>query len=164
MWRRSAPSSPRPSPAPARRARPRPRSPLVDELRADEARLPSLSLVAAEPDGAVVGHVLCTRGWVDSAPVLALGPLAVRPDRQRRGAGTALMHAVLGAADALGEPLVALLGDPTYCSRFGFRPSEEYGIAPPDPDWRPHFQVRPLSAYPPSLRGRFVYAEPFRRL
>ena len=42
------------------------------------------------------------------------GPLSVRPDRQRRGVGSALMHAVLGAADALGEPLVALLGSTAY--------------------------------------------------
>ena len=94
---------------------------LVDELRADPAWLPHLSLVAATPAGEVVGHVLCTRGHVGQAPVLALGPLAVRPDSQRRGVGSALMHAVLGAADALDEPLVALLGSPAYYSRFGFR-------------------------------------------
>jgi putative acetyltransferase len=137
---------------------------LVDRLRAGDAWLSPLSLVAIGQDGAVVGHVLCTRGRVDSEGALALGPLAVRPDQQRRGAGKALMHTVLGAADALGEPLVALLGDPAYYSRFGFRLSEEYGIDPPEPDWRPHFQVRPLSSYRPSLRGRFAYAEPFRRL
>ena len=30
------------------------------------------------------------------------------------------MHAVLGAADASAEPLVAVLGDPRFYSRFGF--------------------------------------------
>jgi putative acetyltransferase len=82
-------------------------------------------------------------------PVLALGPLSVRPDSQRRGVGSALMHAVLGAGDALDEPLVALLGSPVYYRRFGFRLSDEYGIAPPVPEWRPHFQVRALSGYQP---------------
>jgi len=137
---------------------------LVDELRDSDAWLPTLSLVATGPDDEVIGHVLCTRGWVDTAAVLALGPLGVRPDQQRGGAGTALMHAVLGAADALGEPLVALLGDPGYYSRFGFRLAERYAIIPPVPAWRPHFQARPLSAYRPSLRGRFSYARPFDRL
>jgi putative acetyltransferase len=137
---------------------------LVDELRAGDAWLPALSLVATGPDGDVVGHVLCTRGWVASAPALALGPLAVRPDRQRRGVGRALVHTVLGAADALGEPLVALLGDPGYYVQFGFSLGEQYGVAPPEAGWRPHFQVRPLSAYRPSLRGRFAYPEPFGRL
>jgi len=85
---------------------------LIDELRAGPAWLPALSLVAVTPSGETIGHVLGTRGHVGQNPVLALGPLAVRPDRQQNGAGSALMHAILGAADALGEPLAALLGDP----------------------------------------------------
>ena len=40
------------------------------------------------------------------------------------------MHAVLGAADALGEPLAALLGDPGYYRRFGFELSTGYQIPP----------------------------------
>lgn len=45
-----------------------------------------------------------------TSSALGLGPLAVRPDQQGQGVGQALMHAVLGAADALGKPFVALLG------------------------------------------------------
>jgi putative acetyltransferase len=37
-------------------------------------------------------------------PALGLGPLTVEPAWQRRGVGSALMHTVLGAAGALGEP------------------------------------------------------------
>src|SRR5215831_14059442 len=124
---------------------------LVDELRASDAWLPRLSLVAAGAAGDVVGHVVCTRGHVGRAPVLALGPLSVRPDCQRRGVGSALVHAVLGAADALGEPLVALLGSPDYYRRFGFLLSGEFGIDPPRPEWRPHLQVRTLTAYQPTV-------------
>ncbi|ACU36708.1 GCN5-related N-acetyltransferase [Actinosynnema mirum DSM 43827] len=137
---------------------------LVDELRADAGWLPALSLVAQDPDGAVVGHVLATRGAVGDVPALGLGPLSVRPDRQRAGVGSALVHALLGAADALGEPLVALLGDPGYYHRFGFLPCGETGVAPPVPEWEPHFQVRPLAAHDPAARGTFRYAEPFDRL
>ena len=136
---------------------------LVDELRADGAWLPGLSLVAVDGAGEVIGHVVCTRGRVGQAPVLALGPLSVRPDCQRRGVGSALMHAVLGAGDALGEPLVALLGSPAYYRRFGFRLSDEYRITPPRRQWQPHFQVRVLSAYRPEVHGTFTYPEPFDR-
>ena len=136
---------------------------LLDELRADDGWLPRLSLVAVDLGGdEVVGHVVCTRGHVGDSPALGLGPLAVRPDRQQQGIGNALMHAVLAAAEALREPLVALLGEPTYYSRYGFRPSSEYGITPPDRQWGEYFQVRTLSEYQP-VTGTFAYAKPFSR-
>jgi putative acetyltransferase len=137
---------------------------LVDELRAGSDWLPALSLVAVDSDGDAVGYVLCTRGYVDSAPVLALGPLAVHPEYQRCGVGSALMHAILGAAEALDEPLVGVLGDPHYYSRFGFRPSEGYAIKPSVPRWQPDFQVRVLGAYSQLVHGTFKYPAPFNRL
>lgn len=137
---------------------------LVDALRADEGWLPRLSLVAEGPDGEIAGHVVCTRGRVDDVPALGLGPIGVLPRVQRRGVGQALMHAVLAAADALDEPLVALLGHVDYYPRFGFRPAAEYGIAPPVADWAPHFQVRTLAAYHPAIRGVFHYAKPFEQV
>jgi putative acetyltransferase len=76
------------------------------------------------------------RGHVGQDNVIALAPLSVRPDRQQNGVGSALMHAVLGAADALGEPLVALLSDPAYYRRFGFELSIVYQITPPQPQWQ----------------------------
>jgi putative acetyltransferase len=148
----------------ARPGEPVPEATLVNELRASPAWLPELSLVAVTPSDEVVGHVLCTRGHVGDVPVLGLGPLSVRPDHQQRGVGSALMHAVLGAADALGEPLVALLGNPAYYWRFGFRLSTDYQITPPQPEWQPHFQVRVLTSYQPSMRGAFTYPEPFDRV
>lgn len=138
---------------------------LVDQLRDDPGWLPRLSLVAVAGDGTVIGHVLCTCGHLDQEPVLALGPIGVLPSWQRRGVGTALMHAVLGAADARDEPLVVLLGDETYYRRFGFVPASALDITPPVAQWAgPHFQARPLAAYQPQLRGTFHYPEPFLRL
>ncbi|SCG16273.1 putative acetyltransferase [Micromonospora echinofusca] len=138
---------------------------LVDALRADDGWLPALSLVAADDAGQVVGHVVCTRGMVAGEPVaLGLGPLGVLPAWQRHGVGSALMHAVLGAADALGEALVVLLGHPDYYPRFGFRPAVDLGVTPPQP-WGPrYFMARPLSAWRPSIRGGFAYARPFDEL
>jgi len=136
-------------------------APLVDALRADRGWVPALSLVA-EVDGAVVGHVVSTRATISGRPALGLGPLSVDPDWQRRGVGSALMHAVLGAADALDEPVVVLLGDPAYYSRFGFKLAAEYGIEPPVAQWALHFQARTLSTYSAQLRGPFEYAAPFQ--
>ncbi|WP_433500706.1 GNAT family N-acetyltransferase [Sphaerimonospora sp. CA-214678] len=137
---------------------------LVDELRDDQGWLPALSLVAVTPAREIVGHVVCSRGHVGPVPALGLGPLSVRPEHQGRGVGSALMHAVLGAAEATGEPLVALLGDPGYYSRFGFEHSERHGVAPPVPAWGHYFQVRVFDGPVPSPRGPFTYAEPFSRV
>lgn len=106
----------------------------------------------------------CARAHVGADPVLALGPLGVHAELQHRGIGGALMHAVLGAAEALDEPMVVLLGHDEYYPRFGFRPAAEYGVTPPVADWAAHFQARPLARYDPSVRGEFRYAEPFMRV
>ncbi len=139
---------------------------LVDALRACDGWLPALSMVATDPDGQVLGHVVCTRARVAGEPVaLGLGPLGVFPAWQGRGVGSALMHAILGAADALDEPLVVLLGHPNYYPRFGFRPAADYGVTSPVAQWPPlDFQARPLTAYRPTIRGPFTYAEPFDEL
>lgn len=136
---------------------------LVDALRAGDAWVPELSFVATD-SGAIVGHVVCSRARVGTAEALGLGPLGVLTGWQRRGVGSALVHTVLGAADARGEPLVVLLGHTDYYPRFGFRPASEFGIVAPVAEWGAHFQARPLHAYDPSIRGEFAYAAPFREV
>ena len=137
---------------------------LLGELRTCADHRPELSLVAVHPEGTITGHVICTTGRVGEVKGLGLGPISVHPKHQGRGVGQALMHAVLGAADALGEPFVALLGAPAYYRRFGFEPARQHGIQAPDPAWGEHFQLRPLTGYDPALRGRFEYAAPFEGL
>jgi putative acetyltransferase len=133
---------------------------LVDELRAAGDTIPALSLVA-EIDGGVVGHVLGSAGSLGERPALGLGPLGVLPDRQRQGVGSALMHAVLAAADALDWPFAVLLGDPRFYRRFGFRRADTLGVFPPDPAWSEHFQIRTLAAWTSEIRGVFRYAPAF---
>ena len=62
---------------------------LIEKLRA--ARLMIVSLVAAH-EGAVVGHILFSELGVEvdgrTVKTAALAPMAVRPDRQRRGVGS----------------------------------------------------------------------------
>ena len=111
-----------------------------------------------------VGHVLASRASVARREVVALGPVGVLPAYQGLGVGSALMHAVLGAADALDLPLVGLLGSRAYYRRFGFRPAALLGIEPPDVSWGDAFQVRTLTAYEPRIVGRFAYAPAFDSL
>ncbi len=91
---------------------------LVDLLRANGDVL--FELVSLT-DEAIDGHVLFSRMWADREGLYAaLGPLAVRPDLQRTGVGSALMHAALQVAREFGVHGVILLGHPAYYPRFGF--------------------------------------------
>ncbi|HET7567835.1 MAG TPA: N-acetyltransferase [Gaiellaceae bacterium] len=138
---------------------------LVEELRESEWYEPGLSFVAIEDDR-VVGHVMNTWNTVEGsdARVLQLSPLGVLPEYQRRGHGSALVHASLDAVRARGEPLLVVEGDPGYYGRFGFRRADELGLLPPPEalyDWA--FQVAVLDPAAELPQGRVVYTPPFTR-
>lgn len=91
---------------------------LAARLRADEDCMFEL---VAEEAGAVVGHILFSRLWVDRFELYgALAPLAVHPSRHREGLGSKLVRAGLESAREFGCCGVLVLGDPTYYGRFGF--------------------------------------------
>ena len=122
--------------------------------------IPEFSFTALA-DGGVVGHVTASQATVATDRVVAVGPIGVLPEHQGMGIGSALMDALLAAADAADVPLIVLLGAPQYYSRFGFRPAKELGVIPPEPKWGDGFQARPLTAYTESVAGRFQYASAF---
>ena len=133
---------------------------LVQRIEASARAVEGLSLVA-EAGGEIVGHVLFSHADVATAnairEVLALGPVAVDPDLQRQGIGTALIQAGLSAAADLAEPMVVVLGWPGYYPRFGFRLAAELGIQPPTEYPADHFFALPLTAYDPAIQGTVVY-------
>jgi putative acetyltransferase len=122
--------------------------------------IPEFSFTALSK-GRAVGHVTASQATVAADSVVAVGPIGVLPEHQGTGIGSALMDALLTAADAADVPLILLLGSPQYYSRFGFRPAQELGVTAPDPSWGDAFQARPLNAYTPSVAGRFQYASAF---
>jgi putative acetyltransferase len=101
---------------------------LVDVLRQQAQAVISL---VAENDQIVVGHILVTpvslTGHAD-LKIAGLAPLAVAPNHQRKGIGTALVRAGLEQCKQLGFGAVAVLGHPEYYPRFGFSPSSRFGI------------------------------------
>lgn len=101
---------------------------LVDNLRRDAAWLPGLSWVTETPHGDVAAFALLTRCHVGDGQALALAPVAVLPEHQRKGAGGAVTRAALQAARDLGESLVVVLGHPEYYPRFGFVQASRMGI------------------------------------
>lgn len=84
-----------------------------------------LSLVA-ESHGELIGHIMFSRvsavSESASAQLACLAPMAVRPDRQRKGIGAALIRRGLEMVAALKFLAVVVVGDPAYYSRFGFTP------------------------------------------
>ena len=94
---------------------------LVDRLRADGDVI--VSLVAVE-DGEVVGHALFSRLPIEvtggSVRATGLAPVAVRPERQRQGIGSALIRRWLALCKERGCAAVIVLGHPEYYPRFGF--------------------------------------------
>ncbi|MEZ4241482.1 MAG: N-acetyltransferase [Myxococcota bacterium] len=99
---------------------------LVDAVR--EAGAGVLSLVGVWA-GEVIGHVLFTPVSVGGGRGVALGPLAVHPDHQRQGVGTALVREGLRRLQTLGHGAVVVLGEPGYYRRFGFRPARAFGVS-----------------------------------
>lgn len=102
---------------------------IVEAVRDDEG---SFALVA-EDAGEVVGHIQFSRAWVGDEGVLALGPMAVRPDRQGQGIGAGLIRAGLVEAAKREETAVIVVGEAGYYGRFGFRTASAFGIPVPFP-------------------------------
>jgi putative acetyltransferase len=132
---------------------------IVDAIRTSDRYVPELSLVAVS-EGQTLGHVISS--YVDVEPgtrrVLQVGPLAVLPSHQRRGIGSALMEETIRIADARGEPLLLIEGNPKYYERFGFTRADAVGIEPPPEAHGPqYFMIRPLASYDPAFRGRAIY-------
>lgn len=136
--------------------------PLVRDLLGEDAGVLSLVGLAGE---ALAGHVLFTTcGIVGRADSVALlGPLAVDPDRQRRGIGSALIRAGLRHLEDTSTIRVCVLGDPAYYGRFGFQAEDD--VTPPYPlpnEWCGAWQSLDLDRSKPPLRGRLAVPKPWR--
>ena len=138
---------------------------LIELIRQTDLYVAELSLVAVEDDH-VVGHVMFSYVTLETpagdVQILDLAPLAVHPDHQNRGIGTALTEHGLDLVEGLGEPVVLVEGVPAYYPRFGFERASLHGITPPSPKIPDEaFMVKLLSNYDPSFRGQVRYPPAF---
>ena len=118
---------------------------IVDRIRR-EAPEGWQSLVAVGGPGSglddlIIGHLLLSPCPVEDgagervATVLAIGPVAVVPEVQFRGIGSALMSAAMSLAVARAVPALVLLGHAEYYPRFGFGSARDAGLDPPADAW-----------------------------
>jgi predicted N-acetyltransferase YhbS len=123
----------------------------AERLRRGRRPADGLAFAAVE-DGVLVGTVRLWEVEAGSAgPALLLGPIAVAPERQGEGIGTALMRHALASAMERGHRAVVLVGDAPYYQRFGFRPEPTLGLELPGPVDRRRFLA--LELVPGALRG-----------
>jgi putative acetyltransferase len=139
---------------------------IVDAIRGTADAVEGGSIVALDKSGALIGHLLASRGFIVGSDgtrraVWMLGPFAVRADLQGRGVGARLMREQINRATKRGVPLICLLGHASYYPRFGFVSARSMGIEPPQPWDDEHWQALKLPAYSSDYKGTASYAEPF---
>jgi putative acetyltransferase len=132
---------------------------LVDDLRAAGDSV--FSLVAVEGE-TVIGHAMFSRL---QAPflALALGPIAVLPERQRMGVGSRLIREGVARSEAAGWLGIFVLGDLAFYRRFGFDAGKASGFTSPYAG--PHWMALSLgpSEFPTSV-GSIQHAPAFAKL
>ena len=101
---------------------------LVDLVR--ESTYSFVALVATNNDQ-TVGYAMLTPVWVGDGPApigVGLGPVAVLPEHQGEGIGTALVRHALHVCRREGISVVVTLDYPGYFRRFGFTPATDSGL------------------------------------
>ena len=103
---------------------------LIERIRLSPDYIPELSLVA-ESDDIILGHIMFSRIFVGQTKAIALAPLSVRTDWQRKGIGKLLVAAGHRQARKMGYFCSMVLGNPDYYSKFGYEKASIYGIIAP---------------------------------
>ncbi|MGE7889569.1 GNAT family N-acetyltransferase [Bacillus cereus] len=106
---------------------------LVKRIRECDAFVPDLSIVAVDEE--IVGHILLSKITIEqdgaSVDSLALAPVSVAPNHQKKGIGGKLIIVALEKAKELGYGSVVVLGHSEYYPKFGFERASQRNIKAP---------------------------------
>lgn len=107
---------------------------LVEKLRKRNDFIPDLSLIA-EMNEELVAYILFTKISIireeQAYETLALAPVAVHPEYQKKGIGKKLITDALSRCRQLGFRSVIVLGHAEYYPAFGFKPACNWNISAP---------------------------------
>jgi putative acetyltransferase len=135
---------------------------LVDTLR--EGGYVRVSLVA-EQAGRIVGHILFSDlpiiTGAGTVPALALAPMAVLPERQRQGIGSALVRNGLDDCRRQGHRIVVVVGNTHFYPRFGFSSKLASALASPFGGGDSWMAVELVPGALNGVAGRVQYPPPF---
>ena len=133
---------------------------LVANLRKSQAFIPELSLVAVEQQK-VIGHILFSKVKIGKKTELALAPLAVLPEYQRKGIGKSLIQEGHRIAQQLNYDYSIVLGSSDYYTKFGYIPASQYQITAPFPVEDEFFMALKLNQKAGSIKGMVEYDPAF---
>jgi putative acetyltransferase len=135
---------------------------LMDALR--DGGYIRVSLVA-EQDGQVVGHILFSDlpiiNEAGTVPALALAPMAVLPEFQNQGIGSALVRRGLEVCKEQGHRIVVVVGHPQFYPRFGFSSEMAAHLDSPFSGKESFMAVELVLGALKGVAGRAVYPLPF---
>ena len=108
---------------------------ITRDMLSDPSAEPRVSLLAYS-ENQPVGYILFTHGYIERNPrieVSFIAPLAVIPNFQKQGIGSALIKEGIKRLSKIGVDLVFVIGHTKYYSRFGFIPASKLGFQPTFP-------------------------------
>jgi putative acetyltransferase len=129
--------------------------PIIEQLRDDNDL--TLSLVAIMNDQ-IIGHIAFSPINITGVEGkwFGIGPVSVTPKLQKQGIGSKLIREGLSILKMEGADGCALIGDPNYYARFGFKSDGKlnYGDTPKEfVQWISFRNIRPT--------GKLIYSPAF---
>lgn len=133
---------------------------LIERMRLSPEYIPELSLVAVSGD-IILGHIMFSKISVGQSEAIALAPLSVRTDWQRKGIGKLLVTTGHRLAHKMGYSCSVVLGNPDYYSRFGYIKASNYGIIAPFEVKDDYYMVCELNKNCDIPKGSVKYSDAF---